>query len=54
MGAKKVIMLAFGKGKAEAVRDMIKGEIDPKMPASILQLHKDVTLLIDEEAASLL
>lgn len=54
MGAKKVIMLAFGKGKAEAVRAMIKGEIDPKMPASILQLHKDVTLLIDEEAASLL
>ena len=54
MGAKKVIMLAFGKGKAEAVRAMIKGEIDPQMPASILQLHKDVTLLIDEEAASLL
>ena len=54
MGAKKVIMLAFGKGKAEAVRAMIKGEIDPKMPASILQLHKDLTLLIDEEAASLL
>lgn len=54
MGAKKVIMLAFGKGKAEAVRAMLKGEIDPKMPASILQLHKDVTLLIDEEAASLL
>lgn len=54
MGAKKVIMLAFGKGKAEAVRAMVHGEIDPKMPASILQLHKDVTLLIDEEAASLL
>lgn len=54
MGAKKVIMLAFGKGKAEAVRAMVYGEIDPKMPASILQLHKDVTLLIDEEAASLL
>lgn len=54
MNAKKVIMLAFGKGKAEAVRAMINGEIDPKCPASILQLHKDVTVLIDKEAASLL
>lgn len=54
MNAKKVIMLAFGKGKAEAVRAMVKGDVNPEMPASILQLHKDVTLLIDEEAASLL
>lgn len=54
MHAKKVIMLAFGKGKAEAVRAMVKGEIDPKCPASILQLHDDVTVLLDKEAASLL
>jgi len=54
MNAKKVIMLAFGKGKAEAVRAMLKGNIDPQCQASILQLHKDVTVLIDAEAASLL
>lgn len=54
MNAKKVILLAFGKGKAEAVRAMINGEIDPKVQASILQLHGDVTVLLDKEAASLL
>lgn len=54
MHAKKVILLAFGKGKAEAVRAMVTGEIDPKCPASILQLHDDVTLLLDKEAAALL
>lgn len=52
MTAKKVIMLAFGKGKADAVRAMIHGEIDPKCPASILQLHRDVTVLLDREAAA--
>jgi len=54
MGAKKVILLAFGKGKAEAIRATVNGEIDPMVPASILQLHADVTLLLDKEAASLL
>ena len=54
MRAKKVLLLAFGKGKAEAVRAMVNGEIDPKVPASILQLHADVTMLLDADAASLL
>ena len=52
MRAKKVLLLAFGKGKADAVRAMVNGEIDPKVPASILQLHGDVTLLLDADAAS--
>ena len=52
MSAKKVIMLAFGKGKADAVRAMVNGEIDPKCPASILQLHRNVTVLLDREAAA--
>ncbi len=54
MNAKKVILLAFGKGKAEAVKALVNGEIDPMCQASILQLHKDTTLLLDEDAASLL
>ena len=54
MNAKKVILLAFGKGKAEAIRATVNGDIDPMVPASILQLHADVTLLLDKEAASLL
>lgn len=54
MHARKVIMLAFGAGKAEAVRAMVNGEIDPKCPASILQLHDDVIVLLDKESAALL
>lgn len=52
--AKKIILLATGKSKAEAIRDTVKGDIKPQVPSSILQLHRDVTLIIDEEAASLL
>ena len=52
MRAKKVLLMAFGKGKADAVRAMVHGEVDPKVPASILQLHADVTLLLDADAAS--
>lgn len=54
MGAMKIVMVAFGKSKAEAIKAMIDGPIDPACPASILQLHDDVTVLLDQEAASLL
>ena len=37
---------------ADAVRAMVNGEIDPKCPASILQLHRNVTVLLDREAAA--
>ena len=50
----KILLLASGKNKAEAVKALVKGPITPSLPASILQLHRDVTLIIDEEAASLL
>lgn len=52
MKSKKIILLASGKGKADAIFKTIKGEIDPRVPASILQLHKDTTIIVDEEAAS--
>lgn len=51
MGARKVILLAFGRVKADAVRALVYGDIDPQCPASILQLHPDVTLLLDRDAA---
>ena len=54
MKAREIIMLATGAGKAEAVKAMINGEIDPGCPASILQSHPAVTVYLDEEAASLL
>ena len=54
MKAKEIMIIATGKGKAEAVKAMIKGAIDPMCPASILQFHPAVTVLLDEEAAELL
>lgn len=54
MRAKKIILIATGKSKAEAVRKLVKGEVTPSCPASILKLHGDVTVFLDKESASLL
>lgn len=54
MKAKSIILMAYGKDKAEAVQRMIQGEVTEDCPASILQNHKDVTIIVDDEAASLL
>lgn len=52
MFSKQIILLAFGKEKADAVYKMVYGKITEDIPASILQLHPDVTIILDEEAAS--
>ena len=52
--AKKVLMVANGKNKAQAIKDAFTGPITPKVPASIQQLHPDFTLVADEEAQSLI
>lgn len=52
--AKKIILLASGKEKAQAIYDTVYGEIDPKIPSSILKIHPNVTLIIDEESSKLL
>ena len=54
MQAKKVLMVVNGKNKAAAVKAALTGPVDPKVPASILQLHPDCTIVADEEALSLL
>lgn len=54
MKSKKIVLIAYGKEKAEAIRDMVEGKITPQNPASILQLHRDVTVVLDGEAAGLL
>ena len=54
MQAKSILMIVSGKNKAEAVRGMVKGEITPSLPASVLQLHPFVTVICDKDAASLL
>lgn len=54
MDAKKILFIANGEGKAKAVYDSIKGPITPRVPASIIQLHSDVTVVVDEEAGKLI
>ncbi|MBR6702957.1 MAG: glucosamine-6-phosphate deaminase [Clostridia bacterium] len=54
MNAKSILMVVSGKNKAEAVKGMVKGEITPALPASVLQLHPFVTVICDKEAGSLL
>ena len=54
MKARQIVLIAYGISKAQAVRDMIKGPVDPMCPASVLQLHPDTVILLDAQAASLL
>ena len=54
MQAKSIVMVVSGKNKAEALKGMIKGEVTPALPASVLQLHPFVTIVCDKDAASLL
>lgn len=52
MAAKKIILIAYGKNKAEAIANTVNGPVTEDVPASILQKHSDVVLILDEEAAS--
>lgn len=54
MHARRILLLASGLEKSDAVHRMIYGKITPTLPASILQLHPDVILVIDRSAAALL
>lgn len=54
MKAKKIILLANGTKKAQTIHDMVYGPITPNVPASVLRLHPDVTVFVDEEAGALL
>ena len=54
MNAKKILILANGENKAKAVYGLVRGEVTEKVPASVLQLHPDCTLVCDKAAASLL
>ena len=52
MGAKKVLLLAYGESKADAIANAVNGDITEDVPASILQKHDNVVFIIDEAAAS--
>ena len=53
MSARKIVLIATGEGKAAIVKKAFFGPVTPEVPASILQLHPDVTLICDEAAYSL-
>lgn len=52
MEARHIVLLATGSGKAEAVHQLVEGPVSALWPATILQHHRHVTVLIDEAAAS--
>jgi len=51
MSAKEILLLASGANKARIVADMLIGRVTPQVPASILQFHQNVTVVLDEAAA---
>lgn len=50
MNAKHVVLIATGAAKVYAVNAMINGPVTPKVPASILQLHPNATIIVDTAA----
>lgn len=50
MQAKRIVLLCAGEAKSEILQSALLGDIDPMVPASILQLHTDVTIAADEAA----
>jgi glucosamine-6-phosphate deaminase len=52
MECRHAVMLGFGRGKAQAVRECVEGAVSAHWPASILQMHPHTTVVVDEDAAS--
>lgn len=52
MKAKKIVLIAVGEQKADAIKAMVQGEVNENCPASVLQKHGDVVVIVDETAAS--
>ena len=52
--SKKIMLIATGENKAEAIYNTVYGKVVPEVPASILQFHSDIVLILDKKAAKLL
>lgn len=52
LSAKEIVLLVFGKNKAEAVAKIIEGSVSQRWPGSVLQFHDKTTVYLDEDAAS--
>lgn len=54
MAARSVVLIAMGQDKADAIYGLVKGEITPELPASVLRMHQNAVILCDQDAAGLL
>lgn len=54
MRARKILLIVSGRDKAEILKAVLHGDVTPRVPASILQMHPDVTVVADEDAMSLM
>jgi glucosamine-6-phosphate deaminase len=52
LDARHLVLLAFGEGKAEAIAGAVEGPVSSSLPGSAIQLHPQVTVIVDEAAAS--
>ncbi|MGL4763136.1 MAG: glucosamine-6-phosphate deaminase [Sarcina sp.] len=52
MQAERILLIASGEGKADAVQTMMNGKITTDCPASMLQMHRNVTVIVDQAAAA--
>ena len=52
MKSKEILLLASGKNKANAIKNLVNGAISEDCPASLLKLHNNLTLVIDKDAGS--
>ena len=50
--AKMVVLMAYGKDKADAINQMLNGPVSEELPASVLQHHPNLVVIVDEAAAS--
>jgi glucosamine-6-phosphate deaminase len=54
MKSRKILLLAHGENKAEVVKEVLSGKITSKNPATMLQMHKDVTIIVDKTIGALI
>ena len=52
LASKRAIVLAFGAAKAKVVAQMVEGPVTALVPASVLQMHPHVDVIVDEAAAA--
>ena len=54
LSSKRIILIAWGQAKAEAIKNSVESRQNVKVPASLLQLHENVTFILDNSSSSLL